>query len=329
VPLGMVGPAAAARLALVFPGQGSQVVGMGRAIHDASPEARSVFQRADQALGISLSRLCFEGPEERLRLTENTQPALLTTSVALLAALRARLPSGGLDKLIVAAAGHSLGEYSALVAAGAIDLEGAVRLVRLRGRYMQEAVPDGKGAMAALIGASADQVAALCREAAGGEVLAPANLNAPDQTVIAGAAAAVERLAAMARDHGVRKVVRLPVSAPFHCELMAPASRRLAADLEKVEFSDGAFPVVANVDAEPLRDADALRASLARQVTAPVRWVDTVRRLRALGANVQIEIGPGRVLSGLARRIDAEWTILNVEDPASLEATAQALAGSA
>jgi len=189
VPLGMVGPAAAARLALVFPGQGSQVVGMGRAIHDASPEARSVFQRADQALGISLSRLCFEGPEERLRLTENTQPALLTTSVALLAALRARLPSGGLDKLIVAAAGHSLGEYSALVAAGAIDLEGAVRLVRLRGRYMQEAVPDGKGAMAALIGASADQVAALCREAAGGEVLAPANLNAPDQTVIAGAAA--------------------------------------------------------------------------------------------------------------------------------------------
>ncbi len=308
------------RVALVFPGQGSQAVGMGKALCAAFPEARAVFERADGALGIPLSRACFEGPEEALRLTATTQPAILVTSLAALEALSLRLRDG--DAVMpIAAAGHSLGEYTALVAAGALGLEDAVRTVRRRGEYMQEAVPVGQGAMAALLGAPLDQVEALCREAAGGEVLSPANLNAPDQTVVAGSASAVDRLAALARGHGVRKVVRLPVSAPFHCALMAPAQRRLAADLARLAMRDARFPVITNVAARPVTEAEALRESLVRQVTAPVRWTETLERIRELGAEVLIEVGPGRVLSGLAKRTVPGLATLNVEDPESLAAT--------
>ena len=313
----------AGRVALVFPGQGSQVVGMGRAAAAAFPEARAVFERADTALKEPLSRVCFEGPEDALRLTATTQPAILTTSLALWAALRAAAPR--IDSLVICAAGHSLGEYSALVAAGALEFEDALRTVRRRGRYMQEAVPVGQGAMAAVLGASLEAVEALCRAAAGGDVLAPANLNAPDQIVVAGTAAAVKRMIPMAKEHGARRVIELPVSAPFHCALMRPAQDRLGAVLETLVLRESSFPVVNNVSAAPETRADALRAALEAQVTSPVRWVETVARLRELGAGTQIEIGPGKVLSGLARRIDPEMTVLNVEDPASLEATLRAL----
>jgi [acyl-carrier-protein] S-malonyltransferase len=314
---------AAARVALVFPGQGSQVVGMGRAIAEASPEARAIFERADAALKEPLSRVCFEGPEDALRLTATTQPAILTTSLALWAALRAAAPR--IDSLVVCGAGHSLGEYSALVAAGALEFEDAVRTVRRRGRYMQEAVPVGQGAMAAVLGATLEAVEALCRAAAGGDVLAPANLNAPDQIVVAGSAAAVQRMIPMAKEHGARRVIELPVSAPFHCALMRPAQDRLGADLETLVLRDASFPVVSNVSAAPETRADRLRGALEAQVTSPVRWVETVAQLRALGAGTQIEVGPGKVLSGLARRIDPDMKVLNVEDPASLEATLRAL----
>lgn len=316
--------AAAAHVALVFPGQGSQAVGMGRAIAGAFPEAREIFERADSALREPLSRVCFEGPEEALRLTATTQPAILTTSVALLAALRAAAP--GVDALVACAAGHSLGEYSALVAAGALEFEDALRTVRRRGRYMQEAVPVGEGAMAAVLGAPLEAVEALCRAAAEGDVLAPANLNAPDQIVVAGSAAAVRRMLPLAKEHGARRVMELPVSAPFHCALMKPAQDRLGAVLETLVLRDAAYPIVNNVTAEPETRADRLRGALEGQVTSPVRWIESVTRLRALGAGAQIEIGPGKVLSGLARRIDPALQVLNVEDPASLEATVRALA---
>jgi [acyl-carrier-protein] S-malonyltransferase len=313
-------------LALVFPGQGSQKVGMGKTLAAACPEARAVFERADRVLGLPLSRTCFEGPEETLRLTATTQPAILATALAALAALRARAGEGWLAA-VRCAAGHSLGEYAALVAAGALDLDDALRIVRRRGAYMQEAVPDGDGAMAAILGLPAGEVEALCSEAARGAVLAPANLNSPDQTVVAGAAAAVERLADLVRGRGAGRVVRLPVSAPFHCALMAPAQRRLAKDLSTLPLRDAAFPVVVNVTARPATRGAELRAALAEQVTAPVRWTETVRCFAAAGAGTQIEIGPGRVLSGLAKRIDPALRLWNVEDPASLERTARALAG--
>jgi len=312
------------RVALVFPGQGSQAVGMGKAAHDAFPEARAVFEEADAALGFPLSRACFEGPEEVLRLTATTQPAILATSLALLAALRARLRDRR-PGAIACAAGHSLGEYAALVAAGSLEPADAVRIVRRRGEYMQEAVPVGHGAMAALLGSTPEAVEALCREAAAGEVLAPANLNAPDQTVVAGTAAAVERLAALAHVRGVRRVVRLAVSAPFHCALMAPAQERLARDLEALPLRDASFPVIPNATATPATAARALREALVLQVTRPVRWVETVRAMRAVGVDTLVEIGPGRVLSGLARRIDPDLRLLNVEDPVSLVATIAAL----
>ena len=312
------------RVALIFPGQGSQVVGMGRDAAARFPEARAVFERADTALGFPLSRTCFEGPEEALRLTATTQPAILTTSIALLEALRAAIPD--LTKQVVCAAGHSLGEYSALVAAGALGLDDAVRTVRRRGEYMQEAVPVGAGAMAAVMGAPLPAVEALCRAAAGGDVLSPANLNAPDQTVVAGSAAAVRRLLPLAREHGARRVVELPVSAPFHCALMEPARVRLAADLARLDLRDAAFPVINNVSALPETRAASLRDALTAQVTAPVRWVETIRSLRALGVGIMIEVGPGRVLGGLAKRIEPEMTCLNVDDPDSLAATVTALA---
>ena len=312
-------------IALLFPGQGSQAVGMGRSACEAFPEARRVFERADAALGFSLSRVCFEGPEEALRLTATTQPAILATSVALFEALKARSPET--VARVACAAGHSLGEYSALVAAGALDLEDAVRIVSRRGEYMQEAVPVGEGGMAAVLGAPLSAVEALCREAAGGEVLAPANLNAPDQIVVAGTLAAVRRLAPLAKKHGARRVVELPVSAPFHCSLMQKAQDRLARDLDGLTLRDPRFPILPNVSARPESSAKALRAALAAQVTAPVRWVETVAAIRETGVAALLEVGPMKVLSGLARRIAPDLACHNVEEPASLEAALAALAG--
>jgi [acyl-carrier-protein] S-malonyltransferase len=297
---------------------------MGRTAYDAFPRARATFEAADRALGMPLSRVCFEGPEEALRLTATTQPAILATSAALFAALVDRCP--GLLSRVACAAGHSLGEYTALVAAGALSFEDAVRVVRRRGEYMQEAVPVGEGAMAAVLGAPLEEVRKACALAAEGDVLSPANLNAPDQTVVAGSAAAVKRLVPLAKQHGARRVVELPVSAPFHCALMRPAQERLAGDLERLDVRDAAFPVLTNVHASPERSGGALRAALLAQVTAPVRWVEIVEALPGLGVTAVVEIGPGKVLTGLVRRIAPALELLNVEDAVSLEAAARAIA---
>ena len=288
-------------LALLFPGQGSQEVGMGRDVCEASPAARAVFAAADRALGFPLSKLCFEGPEAELRRTEIQQPAILTTSVALLRALEERGP-------VVPAyvAGHSLGEYSALVASGALPLESAVTLVHARGRYMQEAVPEGRGAMAAILGAEADVVAGSCADAARetGGVVEPANWNSPLQTVIAGEAAAVKRACEVARERGAKKAVPLAVSAPFHCSLMRPAAEKLAAELAGVRFAAPRVPVVTNVEAAPNADPARIPDLLRRQVTAPVRFTESVRAMAALGVSKVLEVGPGRVLGGLVARIE-------------------------
>ena len=295
-------------LALLFPGQGSQAVGMGRDAFEASPEARAVFAAADAALGLPLSRLCFEGPEAELVRTEIQQPAILTVSVALLRALQAR---GPLAPAYVA--GHSLGEYTALVAAGALGFEDAVRLVHARGRLMQEAVPAGHGAMAAILGAP-ELVERACAEAqaACGGLVAPSNYNAPEQTVIAGQAGAVAAACERARAAGARRSVPLPVSAPFHCALMAPAADKLAAELASVRFSAPRPPVVTNVEAEPNADPARIAELLRRQVTAPVLFVALVRRLSALGVTRVLEVGPGRVLSGLVARIERGMTRANL-----------------
>ncbi len=289
-------------LALLFPGQGSQSVGMGRALCEASPAARTVFDEADRVLGFSLSRLCFEGPEDELRLTANTQPAILTHSIAALADLRARFP----ERLegAVFAAGHSLGEYSAGVAAGALSFADAVALVRARGTFMQEAVPPGVGAMAAIVGLAPEAVEAACREAAQDETVAPANYNSPEQTVIAGHAGAVARASEGCLARGAKRAIALPVSAPFHCGLMSPARERLRPLLEATAFTDAALPVLTNVDAAPATDGSALRDALVRQVDSPVRWVETVHRLAREGVDRALEIGPGNVLAGLVRRIE-------------------------
>jgi [acyl-carrier-protein] S-malonyltransferase len=289
-------------LALLFPGQGSQFVGMGKTLCDVSPAARAVFEEADSALGFSLSLLCFEGPEEELKKTANTQPAVLTHSVAAWRDLQARFP----ERLEGAgfAAGHSLGEYSANVAAGALSFADAVLLVRQRGLFMQEAVPQGAGAMAAIVGLPAEEVGAACREAAQGEVVSPANFNSPEQTVIAGTAAAVARACAACTARGAKRAIPLAVSAPFHCALMAPARERLVPLLKAARFSGASVPVVTNADARPEARGSALRDALARQVDAPVRWVESVRALAAQGVDRGIEIGPGNVLAGLVRRIE-------------------------
>ena len=289
-------------LALLFPGQGSQAVGMGKALCGASPAARKVFDAADEALGFPLSRLCFEGPEEELRLTVNTQPAILTHSIAAFEDLRARFP----ERLEGAAfaAGHSLGEYSANVASGALAFPEAVRLVRERGRFMQEAVPAGVGAMAAIVGLAPSEVEAACREAARGESVSPANYNSPEQTVIAGHAAAVARASEACLARGAKRAIPLPVSAPFHCSLMSPARERLRPLLEAAAFSDAAWPVLTNVDAAAETAGGRLRDALVRQVDSPVRWVETVQRLAREGVDRGIEIGPGNVLAGLVRRIE-------------------------
>jgi [acyl-carrier-protein] S-malonyltransferase len=288
-------------LALLFPGQGSQEVGMGRDVYEASSAARAVFEAADRALGFPLTKLCFEGPEAELRRTEIQQPAILATSIALLRALEERGPV-----LPACVAGHSLGEYSALVASGALSLESAVALVHARGRFMQEAVPEGRGAMAAILGADPEIVAESCAAAARetGGVVEPANWNSPLQTVIAGEAAAVERACAIARERGAKKAVPLAVSAPFHCSLMAPAAEKLAAELALVRFAAPRVPVVTNVEATPNADAARIPDLLRRQVTAPVRFTESVRAMAALGVTRVLEIGPGRVLGGLVARIE-------------------------
>ena len=307
-------------IAFVFPGQGSQQVGMGRALAERFSECRETFEQADAALGMSISRLCFEGPADQLTLTEYTQPALVAVSTAVARVLTTH----GIQPAFLA--GHSLGEYSAHVAAGTLSLADALRTVRNRGRYMQEAVPVGDGAMAAVLGLDAALVAQACAEAAQGQIVSPANLNAPGQIVIAGACAAVERAGARAKALGARRVVPLAVSAPFHCALMQPAQERLALDLRGLVVSDPTVPVVANLDAEPKRDGAASIAALVGQVTAPVRWEQVVRRLASEGVDTYVEVGSGAVLSGLIRKIDRGARVLSVTDSAGVDNAVSVLA---
>jgi [acyl-carrier-protein] S-malonyltransferase len=301
-------------IAFVFPGQGAQKVGMGKALAEAFPICRRTFDEADLALGESLSTLCFDGPDDRLMLTENTQPAILamSTAVARLAVSKGVRPAF--------AAGHSLGEYSAHVAAGTVSFADALRTVRRRGRYMQEAVPVGEGAMAAILGLDLDGVARACAEAAEGQVVTPANLNAPGQVVIAGHKAAVERAGERAKALGARRAIPLAVSAPFHCPLMKPAENRLAPELRALPAHDPAFPVVANVDALPKKTAADAVEALVKQVSSPVRWEDVVRRLLADGATAFVELGPGTVLAGLIRKIERSATVVSVEHPTDVTA---------
>ncbi len=302
-------------IAFLFPGQGSQAVGMGKELAEKYPVARQTFEEADAALGYKLSQLCFEGPEDQLRLTEITQPAILTASIA---AYRVLVEKGLKPGFV---AGHSLGEYSAHVAAGTFNFADAVRTVRNRGKYMQEAVPVGVGAMAAILGMDLDKLAALCGDAAQGEVCEPANINSPGQIVISGHAAAINRAIKLAEERGAKKAVLLPVSAPFHCSLMKPAQDRLAADLQALNFQNPSIPVVCNVDAISIDDAERSRDALIRQVTGSVKWEQSIRLLMERGVQTFVEVGPGKVLWGLMRQIDRSKTCLNVGDEASLQKT--------
>jgi len=292
---------------------------MGHSLCEAFPESGAVFAEADDALGFALSALCFEGPESELQLTANTQPAILTASVAAARALSAR----GLSPEWVA--GHSLGEYSAAVIAGVLPLREAVVAVRRRGEYMQEAVPVGEGAMAAILALELPAIARACQEAEQGQVVAPANVNSPGQVVIAGHATAVDRASELCKKAGARKAMRLAVSAPFHCALMMPAQERLARDLERLPFRDATVPLVNNVDARPVRDGAECRDGLVRQVSSTVRWQEVVERLAGEGVDTVIEVGPGTVLSGLVKKIDKGLRVLHVEDPGSLQTTLTAL----
>jgi [acyl-carrier-protein] S-malonyltransferase len=344
-------------IALLFPGQGSQFVGMGRALYDTIPAARLIFDEADDALGFPLSKLIFEGPEEELKLTENTQPAILTVSIAALRALEPELRSRNLT--VAFAAGHSLGEYSAHVAAGTFTFTDAVRTVKARGRFMQEAVPAGQGAMAAILGMSPERINDICARvedelspppedpgnasaqaapaidafndpnhpaetpiqaaASVAVVVAPANLNSPEQTVISGTKAAVERASALCKEAGARRALMLPVSAPFHCKLMQPAEDHLASTLESITFNDPAFPVAANVDARLLHRGPEVRDALIRQVTGAVRWVECIHVLMQSGVTHYIEVGPGKVLQGLNHKIDKSLVTTHVDSPETLQ----------
>jgi [acyl-carrier-protein] S-malonyltransferase len=307
-------------VAFIFPGQGSQVVGMGKDLAEKYPIARQTFEEADEALGYKLSQLCFEGPEEQLRLTAVTQPAILTVSIAALRVLEGRIPKPSF------VAGHSLGEYSAQVASGTMSFADAVRTVRNRGKYMQEAVPVGVGTMAAILGMELEKVAAVCRDAAQDEVCSPANINSPEQIVISGNTAAVERGAKLAEERGAKRAKLLPVSAPFHCSLMKPAQDRLEADLTKLKMRKPVYPVVCNVEASLVCDEMRSRSTLVAQVTGAVRWEQSMRLLIGEGVQTFVEIGPGKVLFGLMRQIDRSKTCLNVGDEESLTKTVERLA---
>jgi [acyl-carrier-protein] S-malonyltransferase len=307
------------KYAWLFPGQGAQVVGMGKALAETSAAARDVFSRADAALGFSISTLCFDGPESSLILTENTQPAIVTTSIAALAATREAYPNLPEPSFVL---GHSLGEYSALVAAGALSLEDAVRLVHLRGRAMQEAVPPGQGAMAAVLGADREKVEKLCDDARGADVLSPANFNGPGQIVLAGSSEAIARATALASDRAM-KVIALKVSAPFHCSLMKPAADKMREALLSAEIRDAEIPVVANVTAAPHRAAEETRRLLVEQVASPVRWEESIQMLSSAEVNRGLEIGPGKVLAGLIKRIDKAWVVKNAGEPKDIEPLAE------
>ena len=307
-------------IALLFPGQGSQAVGMGRDLAEKYPVARRTFEEADEALGYKLSAVCFDGPEDQLRLTEITQPAILTASIAALRVLETRMPRPSY------VAGHSLGEYSAHVAAGTFSFAEAVRTVRNRGKYMQEAVPVGVGAMAAILGMDPAKVTAVCHDAAQGEICEPANINSPEQIVISGNTAAVERATKMAHERGAKRAKLLPVSAPFHCSLMKPAQDRLESDLNALKLQKPVYPVACNVEADLVTDDLRARVTLVRQVTGSVTWDPCIRLLIAQGVRTFIEVGPGKVLCGLMRQIDRSKTCLNVSDDASLTKTQESLA---
>jgi [acyl-carrier-protein] S-malonyltransferase len=309
------------KFAFIFPGQASQYPGMGKELTEKYAGARAVFEEADNALGISVSKMCCAGTEEELKLTANTQPAILAVSVA---AYRVLTEKGVTADFV---AGHSLGEYSALVAAGSLSFADAMKLVRKRGAYMQEAVPAGQGSMAAIMGLSPTVVLDVCKRAAQGEVCSPANLNSPEQTVISGHVGAVKRAVEIASQSGAKRAVVLAVSAPFHSALMMPAQVKLEADLAVTKFADLEMPLVTNVDADTIRKGEEAKSALARQVTMPVRWEESMRMLLDEGVTTFIEVGPGRVLTGLMRQIERSVTTLNVEDEKSLAATLDRITG--